>query len=80
MLWLDVDVLMLWLDVDVLMLRLDVVLDDVVSRALLSPIADDDRRASDDLSGLALGVELAKAGPLAQLLVGVDLDDRDLKK
>ena len=62
----------------ILMLRFDVIFDDVMSWALLSPIADDDRRASDDLSGLALGVELAKAGPLAQLLVGVNLDDGDL--
>jgi hypothetical protein len=61
------------------MLGLDVVLDDVVSRALLSPVAHDDRWAANDLPGLALGIQLAKAGPLTQLLVGVYLDDGDLK-
>jgi hypothetical protein len=63
----------------ILMLGLDVVLDDVMSRALLSPVANDDGWAADDLPGLALGIQLAKAGPLAQLLVGVYLDDGDLK-
>ncbi len=61
----------------VMVLGLDVVIDDVVSWTLLAPIADDDRWASDDLPGLALGIQLAKADPLAQLLVGVNLDDGD---
>ena len=67
-----------WLMV-VLVLGLDVVLDDIMSWTLLAPIADDDRWASDDLPGLALGIQLAKTGPLAQLLVGVNLDDGDLR-
>ena len=59
---------------------LDVLLELVVSWTLLAPVADDDRGAADDLPGLALGVELAKAGPLAQLLVAVNLDEGDLKE
>ncbi len=61
------------------MLRLDVVLDDVMGGTFLAPVSHNDGRAADDLAGLALCVQLAKAGPLAQLLVGVDLDDGDLK-
>ena len=64
----------------ILMLRLDVIFDDVMSRALLSPIANYDGGASYNLSSFTLGIQLAKAGPLAQLLVGVHLDDGDLKK
>jgi hypothetical protein len=64
---------------DILMLGLDVLLDDVMSWTLLAPVANDDRGASDDLPGLALGVELAKTGPLAQLLVVVNLDEGNLK-
>jgi hypothetical protein len=62
-----------------LMLGLDVLLDDVMSWTLLAPVANDDRGASDDLPSLALGVELAKTGPLAQLLVVVNLDEGNLK-
>ena len=35
------------------------------------------RGALDDLPGLALLVDLAEAGPLAKLHVGVHLDQRD---
>jgi hypothetical protein len=62
----------------ILMLRLDVIFDDVMSRALFSPIANNDRGASHNLPGLTLGIQLAKAGPLAQLLVRVNLDDGNL--
>ena len=64
----------------ILMLRFDVIFDDVMSLALLSPIANNDWGASHNLPGFALGIQLAKAGPLSQLLVGVNLDDWDLKK
>jgi hypothetical protein len=74
------DYIIFWAGLNIiLMLGLDVVLDDVVSRALLSPVANDDGWAANDLPGFALGVQLAKAGPLTQLLVGVYLDDGDLK-
>ena len=63
----------------ILMLRFDVIFDDVMSWALLSPIANDDWRASHNLPGFAFGIQLAKAGPFSQLLVGVNLDDWDLK-
>ncbi len=62
-----------------LVLRLDVVLDDVMGGTLLAPVSHDDGRAANDLAGLALSVQLAETGPLTQLLVGVDLDDGDLK-
>ena len=61
------------------LLRLDVLLDDVVGGRLLAPVADDDGRAADHLAGLALGVQLAQAGPLAELLVGVDLVNKTLR-
>ena len=62
-----------------LMLGFHVLLDDVMSWTFLAPVADNDRGASNDLPGLALSIELAKTGPLAQLLVVVNLDQRDLK-
>jgi hypothetical protein len=65
-----------WKDI---LLGLDVLLELVVSWTLLAPVADDDGGAANDLPGLALGVELAKAGPLSQLLVVVNLDERDLE-
>ena len=63
-----------------LVLRLDVVLDDVMGGTLLAPVSHNDGRAANDLTGLALGIQLAKTSPLAQLLVGVDLDDGDLRR
>ena len=63
-----------------LVLGLDVVLDDVVSRALLAPIAHNDGWTTNDLAGLALRVQLAETSPLSQLLVGVNLDDGNLKQ
>ncbi len=60
------------------LLGLDVLLDDVVGRRLLAPVTDDDAGAADDLSRLALGVQLAQAAPFAQLVVGVHLDQRNL--
>lgn len=54
------------------------VLDHVQSGRLLSEVLDHDDRAAAHLARLALLVDLAQTGPLAQLLVGVDADERDL--
>ena len=59
------------------LLALDVFLDDIVCWRLLSPVPDGDAGATDDLSGFALGVQLAESGPLAQLAVAVHLDQGD---
>ena len=53
-----------------------------MGRSLLAPVPDDGAGALDDLPGLALLVDLAEAGPLAQLHVGVNLplmDDENLR-
>ena len=44
---------------------------------LLTELGDDGARAADDLGGLALLVDLAKAAPLTELLAGVDHDEVD---
>lgn len=51
--------------------------DSTLSR-VLTPVLDDDARAANDLAGVALTVELAETGPLAELLGVRDLDERDL--
>jgi hypothetical protein len=48
----------------------------MVSRSLLSPLADDDARATDGLDGLAILV-LAKTGPFAEHLAILDTDERN---
>merc|ERR1719278_2385494 len=60
-----------------LLVGLQVVLQHIVSRALAAPVADHSCRALDNLPGLALLVNLAKAGPLPKLHVGVNLDQGD---
>lgn len=52
--------------------------DYVQSWGLLSKVLDDYDRAAAHLAGLALLVDLAQAGPLAELLVRVDADQRHL--
>lgn len=54
------------------------VLDHVQSGRLLTEVLDHHHGATAHLARLALLVDLAQAGPLAQLLVGVDADQRDL--
>jgi len=61
-----------------LSLGLQVLLENVVGGPLLAPVPDDSAGALDDLPGLALLVDLAQTGPLAQLHVGVDLDEGDV--
>merc|ERR1719499_1316661 len=58
-------------------LGLEVLLEDVVGGSLLAPVPDDTRGALDHLPSLALPVDLAEAGPLAQLHVAVHLDQGD---
>lgn len=62
----------------ILLLSLEVVQQDVALLRLLTPVADDNARAVDDLAGVALAVEHAEAGPLAEHLAVGDLDQRDL--
>ena len=45
---------------------------------LLSVILDDDARASDDLSGSSIPVDLAKADPLSESFWVTNLDEVDL--
>lgn len=59
------------------MLGLEVVEQDAALLGLLTPVLDDDARAVDDLAGVALAVDLAETGPLAELLAIGDLDERD---
>merc|ERR1711879_473420 len=54
-------------------LGLEVLLEDVVGRTLLAPVPDDTRGTFDHFPSLALAVDLAEAGPLAQLHVAVHL-------
>lgn len=59
-------------------LRLDV-LEDLVLGGRVSPVVlDDDAGAPDDLPGLAVLVDLAEASPLAELLVVVHPEQRDV--
>merc|ERR1719192_44667 len=62
---------------EVLLVGLEVILQDIIGSALASPVTDHSCRALDDLPGLALLVDLAKPSPLAQLHVGVHLDQGD---
>jgi len=56
---------------------LDVVKHVLASSRLLTPGLDDDARAADDLDGLAFGVVLAEASPLAEELSVLDLGQGD---
>merc|ERR1719411_1915297 len=58
-------------------LGLEVLLEDVVGGSLLAPVPDDTRGALDHLPSLALPVDLAEAGPVAQLHDAVHLDQGD---
>merc|ERR1719412_2464598 len=60
-----------------LSLRLEILLEDIMSRPLLAPVPDDAGRTFHHLPGLPLAVNLAEAGPLAQLHVAVNLDERN---
>merc|ERR1719232_1541252 len=60
-----------------LSLRLEVLLEDVVGGSFLAPVSDDTGGTLDHLPGLALAVNLAQTGPLAQLHVAVNLDQRN---
>ena len=57
------------------MLVFDVLLEVVVSWTLFGPSRGG---AAEDILGLALGVALAKASPLAKLLVAFNLDEGNL--
>merc|ERR1712064_216183 len=48
-----------------------------MSRPLLAPVPDDAGRTFHHLPGLPFAVNLAEAGPLAQLHVAVNLDERN---
>jgi len=61
-----------------LLLGLEVVEEDGALSRLLTPVLDDDARAVDNLSRVALTVENAKTGPLAELLSVGNLDEGDL--
>ena len=56
-----------------LSLGLEVFLEDIVGGSFLAPVSDDARGTLDHLPGLALAVNLAQTGPLAQLHVAVHL-------
>merc|ERR1711994_555967 len=62
---------------EVLLVGLQVILQDIIGSALASPVTDHSCGALDDLPGLALLVDLAEPSPLAQLHVGVHLDQGD---
>jgi len=61
-----------------LLLGLEVVEQDGTLLGLLTPVLDNDARAVDDLARIALTVEDAETGPLAELLAIGDLDQGDL--
>ena len=61
----------------VLLVGLQVLLENVMSWALLAPVPHNACRAFDDLSGFAFLVDLAKTSPFTKLHVGVNLDKRD---
>ena len=52
--------------------------EDLESGRLLSVLLDDDTRASDDLSGVSLSVDLSKTSPGSENLGVGDLDEVDL--
>ena len=56
-----------------LSLRLEVLLEDIVGGSFLAPVSDDTGGTLDHLPGLALAVNLAQTGPLAQPHVAVNL-------
>lgn len=57
---------------------LEVVQQDVQALRLLAVVLDDDTRASDDLSGVTLSVDLGQTGPGTQDLGVGDLDEVDV--
>ena len=57
---------------------LEVVQQDVQALGLLAVVLDDDTRASDDLSGVTLSVNLGQTGPGTQDLGVGDLDEVDV--
>jgi len=61
-----------------LLLGLEIVQQHIALLALLTPVSDNDTRAVDHLSRVALTVEHAEAGPFAQHLAIGHLDQRDL--
>ena len=61
-----------------LFIGLEILLDDAVGWPLRAPVPDHSRAALDNLPGAALPVNLAEAGPLAQLHVAVNL--REISK
>jgi len=61
-----------------LLLSLEVVQQYVPLLALLTPIADNNATAVDDLAGISFAVEHTQASPFAEHLSIRDLDERDL--
>ena len=59
------------------LLTLDILGDDVMSRGLLAPVPNSDGRAPHDLPRVTLRVELAEAGPFAELVVVIHFDEWD---
>jgi hypothetical protein len=57
---------------------LEVVQQDVQALGLLAVVLDNDTRASDDLSGVTLSVDLGQTGPGTQDLGVGDLDEVDV--
>ena len=55
-------------------IRLQVFVEDIMSTRLFSVLLDGYAGATNDLSGFAFLVEFAKAYPLSEFLVGVDLE------
>jgi len=60
------------------LLVLDVVGQEVQSFGLFTVVGDGDARSTDDLGRVTFGVDLAQAGPLAELLGVRDMDQGDL--
>jgi len=61
-----------------LLLSLEVVQKNRSFLRLLAPILDNNARTINNLSGISITINLAKPGPLAQLLPVRNLDQRDL--
>ena len=57
------------------LLALDVLLNDIMSRRLFTPVPDGDSGAPHDLPRVALRIELAEASPLPQFVVVVHFDE-----
>ena len=61
-----------------LLTSLEVLQEDVHGLGLLTEILDDNARATDDLAGIAITVNLAQTSPLSELLGVRDLDEVDV--